>query len=84
MFTMLTILLILYISPNNIITILIAIEILLLIVTIKLIYLAGYFDDIHGIIIILYIIILAGTETTIGLSLLISYYNLRGKITNIL
>jgi NADH-ubiquinone oxidoreductase chain 4L len=82
MFTIITILFIIYISPNNIISLLIAIEILLLIVTVKLIYLSGHFDDIHGTINSLYIIILAGAESAIGLSLLVSYYRLRGKVSN--
>ncbi|WP_375650187.1 hypothetical protein [Bartonella sp. MU70NMGDW] len=32
----------------------------------------------------LFIIILAGAESAIGLSLLVSYYRLRGKVSNIL
>jgi NADH-ubiquinone oxidoreductase chain 4L len=73
-----------YVSQNNIITLLIAIEILLLTVTVKIIYVSGYYDDIHGIIYSIIIILLAGAESAIGLSLLVSYYRLRGKITNIL
>lgn len=79
-----TTLLTFYISQNNIITLLIAIEILLLTVTVKFIYVGGFFDDIHGTIYALFIIILAGAESAIGLSLLVSYYRLRGNITNIL
>lgn len=81
---MITTLLIFYISQNNIITLLIAIEILLLTVTLKIIYIGSIFNDIEGTLFALFIIILAGAESAIGLSLLVSYYRLRGKVTSIL
>lgn len=84
MIAMLTTLLVFYVSQNNIITLLIAIEILLLTVTVKIIYIGGVYDDIQSTIFALFIIILAGAESAIGLSLLVSYYRLRGKVTNIL
>lgn len=84
MLSMVTTLLTFYVSQNNIITLLIAIEILLLTVTVKIIYLGSIFNDIEGTIFALFIIILAGAESAIGLSLLVSYYRLRGKVTSIL
>lgn len=81
---MLTTLITFYISQNNIITLLIGIEILLLTVTVKLIYIGGIYDDVQATIYAIFIIILAGAESAIGLSLLVSYYRLRGKVTNIL
>ncbi len=81
---MFTTLLMFYVSQNNIISLLIAIEILLLTVTVKIIYLGGQFDDVQSTIFALFIILLAGAESAIGLSLLVSYYRLRGKVTNIL
>lgn len=84
MIALLTTLLTFYISQNNIITLLIAIEILLLTVTLKIIYIGGQYNDIEATIYALYIIILAGAESAIGLSLLVSYYRLRGNVTNIL
>jgi NADH-ubiquinone oxidoreductase chain 4L len=84
MIAMLTTLLTFYVSQNNIITLLIAIEILLLTVTVKIIYIGGVYDDVQSTIYALFIIILAGAESAIGLSLLVSYYRLRGKVTNIL
>lgn len=84
MIAMLTTLLTFYISQNNIITLLIAIEILLLTVTVKIIYVGGQYNDIEATIYAIYIILLAGAESAIGLSLLVSYYRLRGKVTNIL
>jgi len=84
MLAMITTLLTFYVSQNNIITLLIAIEILLLTVTVKIIYVGSIFNDIEGTIFALFIIILAGAESAIGLSLLVSYYRLRGKVTSIL
>lgn len=84
MLAMITTLLTFYVSQNNIITLLIAIEIILLTVTVKIIYLGSIFNDIEGTIFALFIIILAGAESAIGLSLLVSYYRLRGKVTSIL
>jgi NADH-ubiquinone oxidoreductase chain 4L len=84
MIAILTTLLTFYVSQNNIITLLIAIEILLLTITLKIIYIAGEYNDIEGTIYALFIIILAGAESAIGLSLLVSYYRLRGHVTNIL
>ncbi|WPK27807.1 NADH dehydrogenase subunit 4L (mitochondrion) [Australozyma saopauloensis] len=84
MFSILTILLMFYFCKNNIITLLISIEMLLLTVTLKFIYLGGYLNDISPTMFALLIIILAGAESAIGLSLLVSYYKLRGRITHIL
>ena len=84
MIAMLTTLLTLYVSQNNIITLLIAIEILLLTVTVKIIYIGGQFNDVESTLYAIFIIILAGAESAIGLSLLVSYYRLRGKVSNIL
>ena len=56
----------------------------LLTVTVKIIYIGSIYNDIEATIYALFIIILAGAESAIGLSLLVSYYRLRGKVTNIL
>ena len=84
MIAMLTTLLTFYVSQNNIITLLIGIEILLLTVTVKIIYIGGQFNDVESTLYAIFIIILAGAESAIGLSLLVSYYRLRGKVSNIL
>ena len=44
----------------------------------------GVYDDILGTILPIFVIILAGAESAIGLSLLVSYYKLRGNVTSIL
>lgn len=84
MIAMLTTLLTFYVSQNNIITLFMAIEILLLTVTVKILYIGAVYDDVQATIYAILIILLAGAESAIGLSLLVSYYRLRGKVTNIL
>nr|QMJ95637.1 Nad4L [Metschnikowia sp. 04-218.3] len=84
MMAMLTTLLTFYMSQNNMMTLLMAMEMLLLTVTVKIIYIGNMFDDMQATIFALFIIILAGAESAMGLSLLVSYYRLRGKVTNIL
>ncbi|CAH2356111.1 NADH-ubiquinone oxidoreductase chain 4L (mitochondrion) [[Candida] railenensis] len=84
MMAMLTTLTTFYVSQNNIMTLLMAMEMLLLTMTVKMIYIGGAYDDIYGTMYALYIMMLAGAESAIGLSLLVSYYKLRGKMTNIM
>jgi len=80
MISILTIIIILYICKNNIITIFIAIEVLLLTITLKFISIGSLNNDISPTILGVFIIILAGAESAIGLSILVSYYKLRGEL----
>nr|YP_009918678.1 Nad4L [Metschnikowia mauinuiana]QMJ95714.1 Nad4L [Metschnikowia mauinuiana] len=84
MMAILTTLLTFYMSKNNMMTLLMAMEMLLLTVTVKMIYMGNMFDDIQATMFALFMMILAGAESAMGLSLLVSYYRLRGKVTNIL
>nr|QNS23170.1 Nad4L [Metschnikowia colocasiae] len=84
MIAILSTLLTFYVSQNNIITLLIAMEMLLLTVTVKMMYMGNMYDDMQATIFALFMMILAGAESAMGLSLLVSYYRLRGKVTNIL
>nr|YP_009935118.1 Nad4L [Metschnikowia kipukae]QNS22960.1 Nad4L [Metschnikowia kipukae] len=84
MMAMLSTLLTFYVSQNNIITLLMAMEMLLLTVTVKMMYMGSMFDDMQATMFALFMMILAGAESAMGLSLLVSYYRLRGKVTNIL
>nr|YP_009935198.1 Nad4L [Metschnikowia hawaiiana]QNS23081.1 Nad4L [Metschnikowia hawaiiana] len=84
MMAMLSTLLTFYVSQNNMMTLLMAMEMLLLTVTVKMMYMGGMYDDMQATMFALFIMILAGAESAIGLSLLVSYYRLRGKVTNIL
>jgi NADH-ubiquinone oxidoreductase chain 4L len=68
------------INNNNLILMLISLEIMLLGIT--LIILTGSFnlDDALGHIFAIYLIIIAGAESAIGLAILVSYYKLRGNL----
>nr|YP_009919785.1 Nad4L [Metschnikowia dekortorum]YP_009922245.1 Nad4L [[Candida] ipomoeae]YP_009935210.1 Nad4L [Metschnikowia bowlesiae]YP_009935231.1 Nad4L [Metschnikowia similis]QMQ98421.1 Nad4L [Metschnikowia sp. UFMG-CM-y6306]QMQ98446.1 Nad4L [Metschnikowia sp. UWOPS 12.619.2]QMQ98468.1 Nad4L [Metschnikowia sp. UWOPS 03-167b3]QMQ98555.1 Nad4L [Metschnikowia cerradonensis]QMS50707.1 Nad4L [Metschnikowia lochheadii] len=84
MIAILSTLLTFYVSQNNIITLLMAMEMLLLTVTVKMMYMGNMYDDMQATMFALFMMILAGAESAMGLSLLVSYYRLRGKVTNIL
>lgn len=60
---------------------LIAIEIMLLSITILILLNSLHFDDSIGQIFGLFIIALAGAESAIGLSILVAYYRLNGHIS---
>lgn len=67
-------------NRKNIILLFISIEIMLLGLTLNILYSAFNFEDINGLIFSVMIIIIAGAESAIGLSILVSYYRLRGNI----
>nr|YP_009919728.1 Nad4L [Metschnikowia drakensbergensis]QMQ98325.1 Nad4L [Metschnikowia drakensbergensis]QMQ98345.1 Nad4L [Metschnikowia drakensbergensis]QMQ98365.1 Nad4L [Metschnikowia proteae] len=84
MMAMLTTLLTFYVSQNNMMTLLMAMEMLLLTMTVKMMYMGNIYDDMEGTMFALFMMMLAGAESAMGLSLLVSYYRLRGKVTNML
>nr|YP_009922190.1 Nad4L [Metschnikowia borealis]QMS50745.1 Nad4L [Metschnikowia borealis]QMS50747.1 Nad4L [Metschnikowia borealis] len=84
MIAILSTLLTFYVSQNNMMTLLMAMEMLLLTVTVKMMYMGNMYDDMEATMFALFMMILAGAESAMGLSLLVSYYRLRGKVTNIL
>nr|YP_009935148.1 Nad4L [Metschnikowia torresii]QNS23004.1 Nad4L [Metschnikowia torresii] len=84
MLAMLTTLMTFYMSQNNMMTLLMAMEMLLLTMTVKMLYVGNYMNDMEGTMFGLFMMMLAGAESAMGLSLLVSYYRLRGKVTNML
>ena len=68
-------------NRKNIILMIIAIEIMLLAVTLLILISSFSFDDNIGQIYSIYIISIAGAESVIGLSILVAYYRLRGNIS---
>ena len=67
-------------NKKSILIILIAIELVLLSVNILFIVFSIYLDDIIGQIFTLFILTIAAVETSIGLSLLLVSYHVRGNI----
>ena len=68
-------------NRKNIILMIIAIEIMLLAITLLVLMSSVSFDDIAGQTFSIYIISIAGAESVIGLSILVAYYRLRGTIS---
>ena len=68
-------------NRKNIILMIIAIEIMLLAVTLLILISSFGFDDNIGQTFSLYIIAIAAAESVIGLSILVAYYRLRGTIS---
>lgn len=68
-------------NRKNIISMLISIEIMLLATTFLILITSFGFDDILGQVYSIYIIIIAGAESAIGLAILVAFYRLRGNIT---
>jgi NADH-ubiquinone oxidoreductase chain 4L len=68
-------------NRKNIILMLISIEIMLLAITFLILVSSLNIDDILGQVYAIYIIVIAGAESAIGLSILVAFYRLRGSIT---
>ena len=68
-------------NRKNIILMIIAIEIMLLAVTLLVLISSFSFDDGLGQTFSIFIISIAGAESVIGLSILVAYYRLRGTIS---
>jgi NADH-ubiquinone oxidoreductase chain 4L len=68
-------------NRKNIILMLISIEIMLLAITFLILVSSLNMDDILGQTIGIYIIVIAGAESAIGLAILVAFYRLRGNIT---
>ena len=68
-------------NRKNIILMIVAIEIMLLAVTLLILIVSYGFNDSTGQIFSIYIITIAGAESAIGLGILVAFYRLRGSIT---
>jgi NADH-ubiquinone oxidoreductase chain 4L len=68
-------------NRKNIILMLISVEIMLLAITLLILINSLIIDDIIGQTFAIYIIIIAGAESAIGLGILVAFYRLRGNIT---
>ena len=67
-------------NRKNIILMIIAIEIMLLSVTLLILISSFGFDDIIGQTFGIFIIAVAGAESALGLGLIVAYYRIRGNI----
>ena len=67
-------------NRRNLILLLISIELILLAVTLMVLISADQYNDATGQTFGVYIIVVAGAESAIGLGILVAYYRLRGTI----
>ena len=67
-------------NRRNLILLLISIELMLLAVTLLVLIAAYEYNDVTGQTFGIYIIVVAGAESAIGLGILVAYYRLRGTI----
>jgi NADH-ubiquinone oxidoreductase chain 4L len=67
-------------NRRNLILLLISIELMLLAVTLLILIAAEQYNDATGQTFGVYIIVVAGAESAIGLGILVAYYRLRGTI----
>ncbi len=68
------------VNRKNIIVLLMSIELMLLAINYLLIVGSSAMDDLHGQIFALYILVVAASESAIGLSILVAYFRIRGTI----
>jgi NADH-quinone oxidoreductase subunit K len=66
---------------KNILILLMGIEVLLLSLNLNFIYFSLYLDDIIGLLMAIFILTIAASESAIGLAIIILYYRLRGYIS---
>ena len=67
-------------NRKSVIMLFIAIEVMLVGCTLNIIFSSYYFDDATGLIWMIVILIIAGAESAIGLSILVLFYRLKGNI----
>lgn len=67
-------------NRRNVIILFIAIEVMLVGCTLNIILSCANFDDVLGLIWTIVILIIAGAESAIGLSILVLYYRIKGNI----
>ncbi len=69
-----------FINRKNIITILMAVELILLAVNINLVAFSAYLGDLTGQVFTMFILTIAAAEAAIGLAILVVYFRNRGSI----
>lgn len=69
-----------FLNRRNVINILMAIELILLSVTINFVAFSAYLGDLSGQIFALFILVTAAAESAVGLSILVIYFRNRGTI----
>lgn len=67
-------------SSRQLILMLLAIEIMIFVAAFRFVYFGFLFDDLMGAHFSLYLLVLAGAESAVALSLLVAFHRVRGSI----
>lgn len=67
-------------SSRQLISMLLALEIMIFVCAFRLVYYGFLFDDLLGAHFSLYLLVLAGAESAVALSLLVAFHRIRGSI----
>jgi NADH:ubiquinone oxidoreductase subunit K len=67
-------------SGRHLILMLLAIELMLFVVAFRFLYFGWIFDDLAGAHFSLYLLVLAGAESAVALSLIVMFHRIRGSI----
>lgn len=67
-------------NRKNVLSIILSIEIMLLSINLSFAALSIYLDDITGYIFVIFILAIAAAESAVGLSIITSFYKLKGSI----
>ena len=69
-----------FLNRRNLIVLLIAIELMLLSVSMKFVAFAHYLGDLHGQVFVFFILTVAASESAIGLAILVLLFRTRGSV----
>jgi NADH-quinone oxidoreductase subunit K len=69
-----------FVIRKNLVIVLMSLELMLLGVSLNFIIYSVYLDDVVGQVVALFILVVAASESAIGLSMIVVYYRLRGVI----
>lgn len=69
-----------FVIRKNLVIVLMSLELMLLGVSLNFIIYSVYLDDVAGQVVALFILVVAASESAIGLSMIVVYYRLRGVI----
>ena len=68
-------------NRKNILIVVMSIELLLLSINLNFVIFSLYLDDIVGQVFVLFILVVAATESTIGLAIIVVYYRIRNTVS---
>ena len=68
-------------NRRSVLLVLMSVEVMLLAVNLKLVYMSVFLDDLIGQVFSLFVLTVAAAESSIGLAILVAFFRTRGSIT---